>query len=189
MTATCRAGNGLGPGLRARPATGCAFLHGRNAHSCLGTAGRVFERNFKVVSQVGAAIHVGSAAPAGPSASEYVAKDVTKRIGETTESSCAAAHCSRLIYARMSVLVVGASFLRIGDNLVGFLSLLELFFCSGIVRISIRMVLHRQLAIGFLDFVVGGVSIYAKNFIVVAFGHIPGMRCGRRKRHHWRTGW
>jgi hypothetical protein len=81
----------------------------------------------------------------------------------------AGAHAGLRVDAGVAVLVVGGALLRVGEDLVGFLGLLELLFGLGIVRIAVRMVLHGQLAVGLLDLVVRGVAVDAEDFVVVAF--------------------
>jgi hypothetical protein len=40
-----------------------------------------------------------------------------------------------------------------------------------IALVAVRVVLHRQLAISLLDFVLGGVLGNAEDFVIVSFGH------------------
>jgi hypothetical protein len=47
--------------------------------------------------------------------------------------------------------VVGRALLAIGEHIVGLGGLLELLSASGIVRVAIRVILHRDPAIGLLD--------------------------------------
>jgi hypothetical protein len=84
----------------------------------------------------------------------------------------ARAETRRGIDACVPELVVGRALFRVGENLVGLLRLLE-FVLGGafVIRIAVRMVLHRELAIGLLDLVVGSVPIEAEHCVVVAFGH------------------
>jgi hypothetical protein len=49
-------------------------------------------------------------------------------------------------------------------------------FGLGIVRIAVRVVLHGQLAVGLLYFIVGSVTVDAENVIKVAFSHGVGCR-------------
>ena len=51
----------------------------------------------------------------------------------------------------MAELVVGGALLRIRENFIGLLGLLELLFGLVIVGIAVRMQLHRQAAISLLD--------------------------------------
>ena len=64
--------------------------------------------------------------------------------------SARAGEARRRIDARMTELVVGRALLGVGEDLVGFLRFLE-FVLGALLRIAIRMVLHRELPIGLLD--------------------------------------
>ena len=79
----------------------------------------------------------------------------------------------RRIDAGVPELVVRGALARIGQDLVGFLRFLEFLFRRLVVRIAIRMVLHRELAIRLLEVVVGGVAIDAEHRVVITFGHGP----------------
>jgi hypothetical protein len=81
------------------------------------------------------------------------------------------AHAGLRIDAGVTVLVVGRALLRVGENFVGFLDFLEVLLGLGVVRIAIRMIFHRQLAVSLLDFIIGGVAIDAQNVVKVAFCH------------------
>jgi hypothetical protein len=59
------------------------------------------------------------------------------------------------IDAGVTVAVIRLALFRIGQHLVGFFDFLELLFRVLAVRIAVRMVLHRQFAIGLLDLVFG----------------------------------
>src|SRR5207237_4324555 len=93
--------------------------------------GRLFERDLHRVAQVAAAIALRAAgpaaAPAGPA--EDVAEDVAEGLREPAEALCAraaaearAAHVR--VDARVAVLVVGCSLLRVREHFVGLLGLL-----------------------------------------------------------------
>src|SRR4029077_1593698 len=75
---------GLSARLGAAAVAGCAFLHRRNADLRFGAARGLLEREFEVVTQVGAAVH--PAAAAGALRAENLAEDVAERIGESAEA-------------------------------------------------------------------------------------------------------
>jgi len=77
------------------------------------------------------------------------------------------------IDAGVAVLVVGRLLLRIREHLVGLLGLLELLLgrLRAVTLVAVRVVLHRELAIGLLDVVVGRTLRQAKDFVVIAFAH------------------
>ena len=76
-------------------------------------------------------------------------------------------------HAGVAILVVGGALLCVRKHLVGLFGLFELFFgaLGGIALIAVRVVLHRQLAISLLDFVLGSVLGNAEDLVIVSFGH------------------
>jgi len=82
---------------------------------------------------------------------------------ESRRSSRAAAD------AGVAEAVIQAAFFAIGEDGVGFRDLFEFFFRVGIIGIAVRMVHHRQLAIGALDLNIGGRAGDAEYFVKVAF--------------------
>jgi hypothetical protein len=85
--------------------------------------------------------------------------------------------------AGVAVLVVGRLLLRIREHLVGFLGLLELLLgrLGAVTLVAVRVVLHRELAIGLLDVVVGRTLRDAEDFVVIAFAHGAIIFSGRGK--------
>ena len=61
--------------------------------------------------------------------------------------------------------------LRVAQDFARLLRLLELLFGVAVVRIAIRMKLHRQATIGFLDLRFGRVLRYVEYLVVVALCH------------------
>ena len=76
-------------------------------------------------------------------------------------------------HAGVAILVIGGALLCVRKHLVGLFGLFELFFgaLGGIPLIAVRVVLHRQLAISLLDFVLGSVLGNAEDLVIVSFGH------------------
>src|SRR5207253_10819500 len=68
---------------------------------------------------------------------------------------------------RMAEAIVLSPFLSIAQNLIGTSGFFELFFGLGIAGIFIRMKLHRQFAIGFLDGIRIGVTSNAQNLVII----------------------
>ena len=141
-----------------------ANFHCGNADFGFSSACRLFQRDFQVIAQIRTAINVGMSAACTEYIAKYIAKCVSKSLGTRT------GHAG--IHTGMTVLVVCRTFLRIGKYFVGFFGFLEMVFRFWIIRVAVRMMLHRQLAVGFLDFVFAGVAVNAQHFIVVAFAHI-----------------
>ena len=185
------AGLGLRAGLGAGALAGLAGLHRRHADLRLGAARRVLEREFEVVAQVGAAIDAVAAAPAALRA-EDLAEDVAEGVGEAAEALRPAAEAARprpgtearrRVDAGVPELVVGGALLGVGEDLVGLLRLLEFLLGTLVVRVAVRVVLHRELAVGLLDVLFGRVPVDAQNRVVVALCHVsdpsPDPECSR----------
>jgi hypothetical protein len=123
---------------------------------------RLFQRDFQVVAQVGAAVDVGTTATAATTAAsaENFVEDAAEGIGETAPATTtkAPAHAGLRVDAGVAVLVVGGAFLGVREDFVGFLGFLEFLLGRRIVRIAVRVVLHGQLAVGLLDLVVADAS-------------------------------
>jgi hypothetical protein len=163
------AGGGAGAGLGARAVAGVALVPAGDADLRVLSRGGFFQRDFHRVAQVGAAVHLLTAAPATLLA-EDVAKDVAKRLGKTAKAFRPAAHVR--VDARVAVLVVGGALLRVGQHLVGLFGLLELDLGlhGHAALVAVGVVLHRQLAISLLDFLIAGVLGNAQDFVIVALG-------------------
>ena len=81
----------------------------------------------------------------------------------------------------MAVSIVGRALLRIGKNAVGFRRFLELLLRRMVARIAVRMILHRQLAVGALQFLLARAAVNAEHFVIIAFRH--------RHFYSYRTCW
>ena len=112
-----------------------------------------FKFDGQVLSQIRAALHPAAATP---TASEGIAKakelaedvaEVLERGGVETPTGTA-----RIAHSRMAEAVIERPLLRVGQHGVGFGDFLEAFFGIRIIRVSIGMVLHGQLAISALQF-------------------------------------
>jgi hypothetical protein len=74
--------------------------------------GGLFQRDFQVVAQVGAAIDIGATATAtAAAATEDFAEDAAKGIGKAAAATATAAHAGLRVDAGVAVLVVGGAFL------------------------------------------------------------------------------
>ena len=72
---------------------------------------------------------------------------------------------------RMAVLVISGAFLRVAQRLVSLAQFLEFFLGGLVARIFVRMKFHRELAIGFFDFLLARFAGDAEDFVIIAFGH------------------
>jgi hypothetical protein len=131
--------------------------------------GRLLEGDFEVVAQIGTAIDIRTTAATATPAEDLVERCRRKASEKPPAPAAPMPACG--IDTGVTVLVVGRTLLRVGEDLVGFLDFLEVLLGLGIVRIAVRMVLHRQLAVGLLDFFIGCVAIDAENVVKVAFSH------------------
>ena len=148
----------------------------------LGAAGGFLEADFEIVAEMCALPRAGS--PASPGAEQIPeAEDIAQpaknvleageRAGIKAAESAGAGACN----TRMPIAVVGRALLRVGEHGIGLAAFLEALFRVRIVGIAVRMVLHRQLAIGSLDLLLGGAARHAQHFVVVAFGIRCQMIC------------
>src|SRR5690606_54802 len=145
---------GLGARLRARTLACGAAIPGRHANLGDVAVGGLLERDLHRVTQVGAAIDV-VAPGSGTTGAEDVAEDVAKDIREATGATGSREAARIGVDAGMAEAVVGLALGRLGQDLVGFLDLLELGLGRLVVRIAVGMVLHREFPIGLLQ-VIGG---------------------------------
>ena len=71
----------------------------------------------------------------------------------------------------MTELIVRGALLGVRENLVRGFRFLEFFLGSLVVRIAVRMMLHRELSIRLLDVLVGRVAIDAEYCVEIALSH------------------
>src|SRR5574337_25041 len=171
---TGAAGLGAGAGLGTAAMAGVAAFPARDADLRLLAFGRFLQRNVHGIGQVVAAIDLAATACASAPAAEHVTEDVAEGLGKAAEAlgaTHAAAHVG--VHAGVAVLVVGGAFLRVGQELVGLLDLLELLLggLGGVTLVAVRVVLHGELAIGFLELVVRGVLGNAEDLVKISLGH------------------
>src|SRR5690606_2442644 len=130
----------------------------------------LLERELELVTQVRAAIHLRAAArPGAEDIAEDVAEDVAERVRAAEAVRAEAAAAGR--DTGVTEAVVSRAFAFVGQDLVGLLGLLEPRFGFRIVRVAIRVVLHRQAAIRLLHVLDAGVPPHAEHLVVIALGH------------------
>jgi hypothetical protein len=129
------------------------------------------EFQVEVFAKIGSTL--GPAAAPAPAASENIpeAKKVPENVPEVLENSGVKARraSTTSAHACVSEAVIERSFLTVRQNRVRLGDLLELVFRVGIVRIAVRMIGHRQLAVGALDLDIGSRTCNPEDFVVVAF--------------------
>ncbi len=169
MPTTGGTGARLGAFLGTAAIAGIATDQGRHLDGDGGAAYRLFQIQLHGVAQITATLRRGATTTAATTEdiAEYVAED----IGEvaTTPETAGAAHVR--IHAGMTVLVVGRPLVGIGQNLVGLVGFLEFLFRLLVIRVAVRVILHCQPAIGFLQLGFTGAALHAQHFIIVTLGH------------------
>src|SRR5581483_9236395 len=75
----------------------------------------------------------------------------------------------RTAYSGVTEPVVHAALFGVGQNGVGLAAFFELLFRVRIVRIPVRMVLQRQLAVSALDLLIARASLDAEHLVVISF--------------------
>ena len=170
-------------GPRARAGTGAvaglAAHRAGNADRRLLAGEGVLQRYLHVVAEIGAAPGLPPAAPPRPAAHE-LAEQVVEHVGEAgaeVEAGGAGA-AARAIEGGVTEAVVGRALLLVGEHVVGLGNLLELLLGDLVIRIAVRMVLHRELAIGLLEVVLAGIAGGAEKVVVVGPGHGSAPREG-----------
>ena len=188
---------GAGLGLCALGAAGAAALvavfNPGNVQLLLGAEGRLLKGDLHLGDDVFAAGGaVCAAAAAGASAAEEVAEDVAQ-ISEAAEAAEALKGIPGVgvevgIDACEAVLVVSGPLIRVGQDLVGLVDLLEFILRVGLV-VDVRMVFRRELAEGPFDLVLSGVFFHAENLVVISLvfachmDHLTGEVRQRLNRH------
>ncbi len=71
----------------------------------------------------------------------------------------------------MAELVIGGSLLRILQGFVGFVGFLEAALGVFVSGVAIGVALFCEPAVGGFDFLIGGASLHAQYFVIVALGH------------------
>src|SRR6266853_5081593 len=170
LTFAGRAGSRLRAGLGPRSLAGVAILVSRNANPGLGAARRLFQRDLQVVTQVGSAVYRRTTA-AG--LVEDIPEDIAESVGEAREAGGpAASHARARVDSRVAKTVIGRALAGVGQDFVRLFCLLEKLFGLGVIRVAIRMMLHCEASIRFLDGLLVGVAVDAQYFVVVTLCHL-----------------
>ena len=106
---------------------------------------------------------------AAEAAAEEAAEDVPQ-ITEVEAAEAAALTGAIVgIGAGKAKLVIAGLLLRVGQDLVGLVDLLEALLAFFIARMQVRVVGLGQLAVGFFDFVLGCPLFDTEHFIIISF--------------------
>ena len=127
--------------------------------------------------QIGATAHPRSTAAAAENVTEHIAENIAERAG----AGATAASGGR-VNTGVTELIIGCAFLSVAQHFIGFFDFLEAHFRLGVTRVAIRMVFHRQTAIGFFQVGVTRSVRNAQYFVIVAFGH--GFSADNRSQVH-----
>ena len=110
-------------------------------------------------------------------AAEQVTENIAENIADiriTATAACTLFECG------MAVLVVGATLGRVGEHFPGLFRFLELELSILVAIVTIRMMLHRQTAIGLLQIVLRRILGDTQGFVIVTLAHAAGFLFGRR---------
>ncbi|MCY1424129.1 hypothetical protein D9M71_398650 [compost metagenome] len=168
-TTTGRAGRRrralLGPGAVTR----LAVDQCRHTDIDRGTTHRFFQVQLQGVAQVAATL--GTTARATAAAAEEVAEHVTENIGEVRATKAGTAATHARIDTGMTVLIIGGALAGIGEHFVSLVGFLEFLFRLFVIRVTVRVMLHRQAAIGLLQVRFTGAALNSQNFVIVTLCH------------------
>jgi len=71
----------------------------------------------------------------------------------------------------VAVLVVGRTLIGITQAFVGLVGLFEHFFGFFVIRITVRVVLHRQATVSLLQVRLAGTALHTQYFVIVTLCH------------------
>ena len=114
----------------------------------------LLEPDLHIVAQIGAALAAGRAAAAAPAAhAEHILENIGEGGAEIGAEAGPAA--AALLEGGMAETVIGGALVAVLEHLIGLVDFLELVLALGVARIAVRVMLHRELAEGGLEFDLG----------------------------------
>ena len=144
--------------------TGSTGIPGGNPNRLRAPFGRFFKRNVQIVTKIGPPIHLGAGVVLlSSTAAENIAENIAEGVCEIGRAragpspSRTGAHVHIGVNPGMAETVVSLTLVFIRKDFVGFFDFFEFLFGRLAVGITVRMVLHRQFAISFFDFVIRSV--------------------------------
>ena len=163
----CGAGDALRTARRAGAAAFGTLFGQRELHCARAAEDGLVEVDLKVHRHVftgfgSVGIRMATASAASEHPAEHVAKAASSaeerfedvpEVGAVREVAAEVEAARPEVHAFVSELVVALALFGIGQHLVRFGCLLEFRLSLGVVRIAVRMPLHRELAVGALDLV------------------------------------
>ena len=153
---------------RARPGPRARFAvdDGRHPDGDRVARHRPFEVELEGIAKVRSPVRARPPTAARP---EDVPEDVVEDIAKAAAEAAPTEGVD--IDPVVAELVVGGPLLRIGEDLVGFLGLLEAILRLRVVGVAVRVVLHREAAVGLLQRVLVRAPLDSEHLVVVALGH------------------
>src|SRR5689334_7261664 len=85
----------------------------------------------------------------------------------------AASTLARCVNAGVSVLIVDGALVCLAEDFVSLLGFLEFLFGVFVPGLAVRVIFHRQTAIGLLDVGLGRSARNIEHLVVIAFRHYP----------------
>ena len=152
-----------------------ALLDALDGYVLFAAEGCLLKGQLKHFPQVGA-LHggagvVAAAETAAATAAEATAKDRGEDVAEVEAAEAAAksAACPEVgVHAREAELVVLGLLVRVGEDFIGLVGLLELVGGLLVPGVHIRVVFFRQLPVGFLDLVRRRALVHAQDLVIVS---------------------
>ena len=166
LRARCRAT------FRANTLAGFAGNACRETDIFLGTRKGFFQRNLHLRAQIcTSARRRALTTPTAAEAAEHFLKNILEPAA--TEGTAAATTTARpaLFKGRMAEAVIGRALFGILQHIISFIQFLELGFGFSIPLIAVRVPLHRELAVGFLEVILARIARDAENLVIIAFCH------------------
>ncbi len=158
VAAACPTRFRSGSGFGSAAAAGFAALEPRNPNRPFDSPGRLVHRYPQGVLQIVAPPTSLTSAPLPSTEDVAEPEEITQNVGEITEIRRIEAREGLTIHSLVAESVVPGSLLGVRQDCVGLRRLLEVLLSRRISRISIRVVLHREYAVGLLDFVHRGIA-------------------------------
>ncbi|OSM01948.1 putative glutamate dehydrogenase [Magnetofaba australis IT-1] len=182
-TATSGAGLRRGAWFGAATVAGVAGDFGGDANGLLGAAHHLFQGDRHVVAVVVALTHAAApAAPARTSAAEDIAEELLEDVAEARRTRSAGVSAARaLIQSGVAILIIDRALFAILEDFISGVDLFELRLGLFVIRVAVRVQLHRQLAIGAFDLRVAGVARNTQNFIQILHARTLQSRCAVKR--------
>ena len=181
--AACAAGLRVASVGRAAAIAAVAADRHIHGHVTLHAGKRLFQRHVQIIAKiVSGAVGLAAPRPArefGEHLVENVGKaaaaKATAKAAKTTRAS------TGILEGGMAHPVIGGAFLGVFQDFIGFGGLAKPLGGRLVIRIAVRMILHRKLAIGRFQVLLVGVPRDAKDFVVITLAHAVQARnagCG-----------